>query len=130
MLFSSSSFLTVVYTFYVISSFFTDWQSEQIIEEISLTAGFLGHLIYMFAIVLSLDDVHTNLHELSDVLDAVEANLNTKQEKFNVKNLRRKILLTEPMTGLGFFNIDKKSFVGMLSFAATYIVILVQFRAA
>ena len=89
-----------------------------------------GHLTYMFAIILGSDDLHNNLLALADALDEYEEKTMVKMEKVRVKNLKRKILNTGPLTGLGFFNINKESFVGLLSFAATYIVILVQFKGA
>ena len=129
-LFSTSSFLTIVNTFFVFSAFFTGVQAGQIFTCIGLGLSAVGHLICMLSIVLGLDKAQNNLLALSDVLDILEETLEKKAEKVKVKNLRRKIMNSKPISGLGFFNIDKNSFVAMLSFAATYIVILVQFRTS
>ena len=128
MLFSSSTFVTILNIFFAVSSFLNDFRNEQLIMCILLFMTAFGHLVYMFAIILALDEAQRNMNGLSDVLDTLEEDSKEEKEKLRVKNLRTKILHTGPMTGMGFFNIDKNSFVGMLSFAATYIVILVQFR--
>ena len=126
-LFSTSSFLTIINIFFVISAFVHGVLTDQMLYCIGMSLSAVGHLIFMLSIVLGLDEVHNNLLSLVDVLDILEETLREEAEKVKVKNLRRKILNTKPMNGLGFFNIDKNSFVGMLSFAATYIVILLQF---
>ena len=95
-----------------------------------MTLAAFGHLIFMLSVVLGLVKAHTNMLALADVLDTLEETFKEKAEIVKVKNLHRQILNNKPFSGLGFFNIDKNSFVGMLSFAATYIVILVQFRTA
>ena len=95
-----------------------------------MTFSAVGHLFFMLSNVLGLDEVNNNTHVLGDVLDTIEEALEDKAAKVKVKHLRRKLLNTKPMSGLGFFNVDKTSFVGMISFAATYIVILAQFRTS
>ena len=62
----------LVYIFLVISFILTDSHNKQIMMEISLLFNVFGHLLYMSAIVMGLDDVHNNLLELFDVLYAVE----------------------------------------------------------
>ena len=116
--------------YYVISQLSNELKVEQVPMNLGLILVASGHLTYMLAIVLGLDALHRNLLSLADVLDTLEENLSDEGEKIRVRNLRRRILGTGQITGLGFFNIDKQSFVGMMSFAATYIVILVQFKEA
>ena len=127
-LFSSSSFLTIVDTYYVIALISSSMKTN--FSYFGLVCNTAGQLTYMLAIVLGLEDLHNNLLALTDKLDEHEENIKDEKEKTKLKNLRRKILSTGPLTGSGFFNINKQSFVGMLSFAATYIVILVQFKQA
>ena len=129
-LFSTSSFLTIVNIFFVISALVQGVLSDQMLACVGMSLSAVGHLIFMLSIVLGCDEVHNNLLTLVDVLDTLEETLEEKAVKVKAKNLGRKILNTKPMSGLGFFNIDKNSFVGMLSFAATYIVILAQFRTS
>ena len=69
----------------------------------------------MLAFILALDDAQGNLNGLSDVLDTLEEDIKEEKEILRVKNLRTKVLHTGQMTGMVFFNIDKNSFVGMLS---------------
>ena len=129
-LFSTSSFLTIVNIFFVISTLVSGVISEQIPMCVGLTLSAFGHLIFMLSVVLGLDKVHNKMLALADGLDTMEETLKEEADIAKVKILKRKILNLKPISGLGFFNIDKNSFVGMLSFAATYIVILVQFRTS
>ena len=129
-LFSTSTFLTILNIFFVISALVYELRTEQIPVCLGMTFSAVGHLMIMLSIVLGLEEVHNNMLAFVDVLDKLEETLEDKAAKVKVKNMRRKFLNTKPMSGVGFFNIDKKSFVGMISFAATYIVILAQFRTS
>ena len=104
MLFSSSSFLIIVKMFFVISSLVADVQMVTIITCIGLILEVFGHLLHMFATVLSADDAHNNLIQLSELLYTLEEDSEQKEEKLKVQNLRGKILNTGPIAGLGFFS--------------------------
>ena len=128
-IFVSSTFLTILSIFFLIASVLNEFQIEQIIMCFILLLTTFGYMTMMLAVTLSADGLHKNLLKLCENLDKLEEDLKEENERIRVRNLRMKILHTGPMTGMGFFNIDKNSFFGMLSFAATYIVILVQFKS-
>ena len=81
-------------------------------------------------IILHLDDLHSNLLDLLLPLDALEEKILNENKRVEIRNVKRRIQSCGPITGLGFFDINKSAFLGFLSFAATYIVILLQFRDA
>ena len=78
---------------------------------VGLTLSAFGHLIFMLSVVLGLDKVHNKMLALADGLDTMEETLKAEADIVKVKILKRKILNLKPISGLGFFNIDKNSFV-------------------
>ena len=96
---------------------------------IFLVLEFVGLTLDLLSTTLALDDLHSELLSLSFNIDNHEEDAPDDKTRVKMRNLRSNTQGTGPITGSGYFEINKSSFLSFLSFAATYIVILLQFRS-
>jgi len=123
----------IFYIFITISSLLGDnLDASSLSFSFSYCLGTLGLVLSVVSITLALDRCYQGLGMMASELRMKLTNMKEEEGSSRQKE-EANIVLQElerrgPLSGLGFFTIERSTITGMLSTAVTYIIILVQFR--
>ena len=121
--------LTISNLFFIVSSIAYD-SEKSVMLILSMTFSVASDMLNILSISKGLHMAHESLLNLALKLDQLEQDRLQRPDLTQLQNLRRRLLNIGPITALGYFNLNKNAFVGYLSFVATYVVILVQFKSS
>ena len=87
-----------------------------------------GLLFNIFGLIIAADDAYNRL--MDKVKDLQDKLLYTKgkEKRQEIKNIVSNIQEVGPFSGLGYFDITRKTLTSMVSVSITYIIIIVQFK--
>ena len=82
----------------------------------------------IFSLTMSLDEGFRKVKSLKVQLKELLVYEREKGSRQKIKNLIDEVAELDPLSGNGFFEINKATLTGMISVSITYIIILVQFK--